>query len=173
MTTILPNGKLIKINSHKIHVYSCEPKTQLTLVFMAGSGTVAPVYDFKVLYKELSEKFRIVVIEKFGYGHSDICESSCDVDALVSTTRQALDILQERKPYILVAHSMAGLEAMRWKQKAPNDIMAIVGIDMASPLTYASWDDARVKKAIKMMKVARKLGGNKMPFLYSLSKHSL
>lgn len=173
MATLIPNGELIKINGHKIHAYRCGHKNQPTLVFMAGFGTVAPIYDFKVLYKRLSEKFRIVVIEKLGYGYSDICESSCNIDALISKTRQVLDILQERKPYILVAHSMAGLEAIRWKQKAPDDIMAIIGIDMASPLTYSSWDDIRLSKAIKMLEIARKFRVNKIPFLYPLSRHSL
>ena len=40
-----------------------------------GSGTISPVYDFKILYEKLVSDFRIIVIEKFGYGCSDLnCE---------------------------------------------------------------------------------------------------
>lgn len=124
---------------------------------MSGSGTVAPVYDFKVLYEKLFQNFRIIVIEKYGYGYSDICESPCDIDTLVSIQRQALEAVGETGPYILAPHSMAGLEAIRWKQKYPNDVSAIIGIDMATPLTYNNWTDEEIKKRIRLMRIANRL----------------
>ena len=48
------------------------------LVFMSGSRTVCPVYDFKILYEKLGSDFRIIVIEKFGYGYSDLYEWRSD-----------------------------------------------------------------------------------------------
>ena len=124
---------------------------------MAGSGTVAPVYDFKVLYKKLANNFRIIVIEKFGYGYSDIYNSPCDIDTLISIQRQALEIIGETGPYILAPHSMSGLEAIRWKQKYPHDISAIIGIDMATPLTYNNWSEEEIKKRARLMRVATRL----------------
>ncbi len=124
---------------------------------MAGSGTVAPVYDFKVLYKKFANNFRIIVIEKFGYGYSDIYNSPCDIDTLISIQRQALEIIGETGPYILAPHSMSGLEAIRWKQKYPHDISAIIGIDMATPLTYNNWSEEEIKKRTRLMRVATRL----------------
>ena len=66
------NGELITINNHNIHIYRTGNKSNQTLIFMSGSGTVSPVYDFKILYSKLAKNFRIIVIEKFGYGYSDI-----------------------------------------------------------------------------------------------------
>lgn len=77
------NGEFVIINQHKIHIYRKGNINNPKLVFMSGSGTVAPVYDFKILYEKLIHKYRIIVIEKFGYGYSDIFESSCDIDSLV------------------------------------------------------------------------------------------
>lgn len=113
---------------------------------MAGHCTVAPVYDFKVLYEKLLNKFRVIVIEKYRYGYSDICDSPCDIDTLVSIQRQALITLEETGPYVLSTHSISGLEAIRWKQKYPDEVAAIIGIDMATPLSFSVWKEEDIKK---------------------------
>lgn len=150
-------GDLVRVNGHSIHVYRQGNIDKPKIVLMAGSGTVAPVYDFKVLYKKLANNFRIIVIEKFGYGYSDIYNSPCDIDTLISIQRQALEIIGETGPYILAPHSMSGLEAIRWKQKYPHDISAIIGIDMATPLTYNNWSEEEIKKRTRLMRVATRL----------------
>ena len=151
------NGKLISINEHKIHVYTQGNKESPTIVFMAGHCTVAPVYDFKVLYEKLLHNFRVIVIEKFGYGYSDIFDFPCDIDTLVSIQRQALIALEESGPYILAPHSMSGIEAIRWKQKFPDEVSAIIGIDMATPLSFSVWTEHQIKKTVRLMKVLRGL----------------
>ena len=70
------------IDKHRMHVYETGVESGTTLVFMSGSGTVSPVHDFKVLYEKLSGLYRIIVIEKFGYGASDLHEVPCGIDAL-------------------------------------------------------------------------------------------
>ena len=37
------NGELITINNHNIHIYRTGNKSNQTLIFMSGSGTVSPV----------------------------------------------------------------------------------------------------------------------------------
>ena len=158
------------INGHKIHVYVRGNKNAPAIVFMAGHCTVAPVYDFKVLYDKLLHNFRVIVIEKFGYGYSDICDSPCDIDTLVSIQRQALATLGEAGPYILAPHSMSGLEAIRWKQKFPDEVSAIVGIDMATPLSFSVWTEEDLKKTVRLMKIIRKLKlGNILGSLNNIS----
>ena len=151
------NGELVTINGHKIHIYIQGNKHAPAIVFMSGHCTVAPVYDFKVLYEKLLHDFRVIVIEKYGYGYSDICESPCDIDMLVSIQRQALAIVQETGPYILAPHSMSGLEAIRWKQKFPDEVCTIVGIDMATPLSFSVWSEEDIKKTVRLMQVLRRL----------------
>ena len=150
-------GELTEVNHHKIHVFRAGNPDQPKLVFMSGSGTVAPVYDFKILYEKLKNDFRIIVVEKFGYGYSDVWEAPCDIDSLVNTQRTALDQLGEKGPYILVPHSMAGIEAIRWIRMYPEEIKALIGLDMASPLSYAEWTEADVKRRIRLMSILKKL----------------
>ena len=156
-TMIKCNGELVTINGHQMHIYRQGNQNAPAIVFMSGHCTVAPVYDFKVLYEKLSNDFKIIVIEKFGYGYSDICESPCDIDTLVSLQRQALALAGETGPYIFAPHSMSGLEAIRWKQKYPDEVTAIVGIDMATPLSFSVWTDDEIKKTVRLMRVLRGL----------------
>ena len=157
MRKIKHNGELVTINGHKIHVYRDGNKDAPKIVFMSGHCTVSPVYDFKVLYEKLLNNFRVIVIEKYGYGYSDIYDSPCDIDTLVSIQRQALVELGEKGPYILTPHSMSGLEAIRWKQKFPNEVSAIIGIDMATPLSFSVWKEEDIKKTVRLMKILRGL----------------
>ena len=80
----------------------------------------------------------------------------CDIDTLVSIQKKALEIIGEKGPYILAPHSMSGLEAIRWKQRYSEDVCAIIGLDMATPISYKNWTDKEVAKRIKTMKMLRK-----------------
>ena len=155
MEKIKCNGEFVTINEHKMHVYRDGNAGAPAIVFMSGHCTVSPVYDFKVLYEKLLPNFRVIVIEKFGYGYSDIFDSPCDIDTLVSIQRQALDAIGEVGPYILAPHSMSGIEAIRWKQKFPEEVAAIIGIDMATPLSFSVWTDKQIKQTVLLMKVLR------------------
>ena len=110
----------IEIDGHKLHLFRAGDEKCPKFIFMSGSGTISPVYDFKILYEKLVSDFRIIVIEKFGYGCSDLYEGPCDVDSVVAYQRRALEHAGEKGPYILLPHSMSGLEAIRWKQKYPD-----------------------------------------------------
>ncbi len=132
------NGKIVEVNEHSIHVYT-EGEGDVTLVFMSGGGTSSPVLDFKSLYSLLSDQYRIAVVEKAGYGFSDVVDVKRDIDTILFETREALLKAGISGPYILMPHSMSGIEAIYWAQMYPNEIMAIVGLDMAVPESYEDY----------------------------------
>src|SRR5699024_1892052 len=43
-------------------------------------------------------------------------------------------------PYILLPHSMSGIEALHWAERYPNEVNAIIGLDMAVPAAYEEYD---------------------------------
>lgn len=134
-----PPGQMVAVGDHKLHVYGegersvAEP---LTLVFLSGSGTSAPTLDFKALYGRLSDEYRIAVVERAGYGWSEIGDTPRDIDTVLAETRLALQLAGESPPYVLFPHSMAGLEALYWANRYPEEVVAIVGLDPALPQTY-------------------------------------
>lgn len=168
-----PAGEFVTVSGHKMHVYRDGNTRGPKLVFLSGSATVAPVYDFKILYRKLLRDFRVIVIEKFGYGYSEHYEAPCDIDSLVSYLRQALEQLGESGPFILLPHSMSGLEAIRWKQKYPEEIRAIIGLDMAVPAQYLDWGQEGLNKRVGQMIRLQKLHKKGLLFWYPMNKRGL
>lgn len=140
----IPNGDLVQVNGHEIHIYS-EGNGEDTLVFMSGGGTSSPVLDFKSLYSLLSDEYKIVVVEKSGYGFSEDGDVSRDIDTILEETRQALSKSGLSGPYILFPHSMSGIEALYWAQEYPKEIQGIIGLDMAVPQAY---EDFSINKSM-------------------------
>ena len=132
---LTPLGELVEVNGHNMSIY-VEGDGDKTLVFMSGGGTCSPILDFKSLYSLLSDDYKIVVVEKFGYGFSDVVDENRDIDTILSETRMALDKAGIESPYVLCPHSLSGLEALYWAQKYPQEVEAIVGLDMAVPGYY-------------------------------------
>ena len=130
-------GNLVDVNNdgNKVHVYA-QGEGNKTLVFMSGLGTSSPLYDFKVLYKNLAQDNRIIVVERAGYGWSDITSTPRDIDTILEETRKSLILSEEEPPYILVPHSIAGLEALYWATLYPEEVETIIGLDPLVPGYY-------------------------------------
>ncbi|WP_353893631.1 alpha/beta hydrolase [Proteinivorax hydrogeniformans] len=130
-------GILVDVNDdgNQLHVYT-EGEGEETLVFMSGLGTSSPVYDFQVLYEKLSTDYKIAVVERAGYGWSDITSSSRSVEVVLEETRTALKLSGHKPPYILYPHSLSGLEAIHWANLYPEEVKAIVGLDSLVPEYY-------------------------------------
>ena len=121
-----PLGQLVEVDGHKMSVYA-EGSGDKTLVFLSGSETPSPILDFKSLYSLLSDTHKIVVVERFGYGFSDVVDTPRDIDTVLGETRAALVAAGVNGPYVLCPHSMSGLEALYWAQQYPEEVEAIVG----------------------------------------------
>lgn len=132
----IPTGQLVEVNGHQIHIYT-EGEGQETLVFLSGGGTSSPVLDFKSLYSLfLRDGYKIVVVEKAGYGFSEVTNTDRDIDTILDQTREALLKAEVEGPYILFPHSVSGIEALKWAQVYPDEVKAIIGLDMAVPSVY-------------------------------------
>lgn len=122
---------MVEVDGHNMSIYT-EGEGKHTIVFMSGWGTTSPILDFKPLYSRLSDENRIVVVEKFGYGFSDVVDGERDMDTILRQDREALQKAGIEAPYVLCAHSFSGYEATLWAQKYPDEVEAIVGLDMCT-----------------------------------------
>ncbi|KAB2486594.1 alpha/beta fold hydrolase [Priestia endophytica] len=131
------NGRLGDISDKKINVYN-EGKGEYTYVFMPGSGVAAPVYEMKGLYSKFSRENRIAVIERAGYGYSNVFDDDRDIDKILEQTRKALIQSGNKPPYVLVPHSLSGIEAIYWAQKYPSEVKGIIAVDIGLPQQYVT-----------------------------------
>lgn len=125
-------GTKAKVGSTEINVYT-EGSGSSTIIFMAGSGVGCPTLEYKPLYKRMSDKYRIAVVEKAGYGLSGKAQTERTVENLVEESRSALKCLHIDPPYILAPHSYSGFEAIWWANTYPDEVIAVLGIDMGFP----------------------------------------
>ena len=152
-----PPGQMVEVDGHMMCVYE-EGEGEHTLLFLSGSGTAAPILDFKSLYSLLKDDYRIVVIEKFGYGFSDVVDDERSFDTILRQDREALEKAGIEGPFVLCPHSMSGLESIMWAQDYPDEVEAIIGLDMVLPRTYDEFDFDGVFRFEKLAALARELG---------------
>ena len=137
---LTPIGKEVTVNGHRMNV-SVKGEGSETIVFLSGAGIASPILDFKNLTDSLSKKYKVVVVERAGYGFSEDSDRSRDVMEVLSETRQALSQAEVSGPYVIVSHSMASLESLAWQEKYPNEVKALVGLDWALPASYEDLKD--------------------------------
>ena len=124
----------VNVNGTMLNVYT-EGKGAVTVVFMAGNGVTCPVLEYKPVYRRLSEKYRIAVIEKAGYGLSGGTNEPRKLENLVENDREALKKAGIAPPYVLAAHSYSGFEAIYWANTYPDEVKAVLSMDMGIPET--------------------------------------
>jgi len=138
--SLTPVGQTVLVNGHKINVY-VEGDGPETIVFLSGAGIASPILDFKDVSDSLSKKYKVVIVERAGYGYSDDSNQSRDVMEVLSETRQALSQANVTGPFIILSHSMASLESLAWQEKYPDEVKALVGLDWALPASYEDLKD--------------------------------
>lgn len=162
-----PVGHRSTVDEHQMSVSAHGPKNGgPALVLISGAGTASPIYSFKPLTDRLDDEFHTVVVERFGYGYSDVVDRDRSVAAVLEDTREALRQAGEAPPYVLAPHSMGGLEALYWAQTYPDEVAGVVGLDMAVPHSYDSLDFAGEKatmdlgRKLRFFGLSRLMGGD-------------
>ena len=133
--SLIPMGQQVLVNGHQINVY-VEGDGPETIVVLSGAGIASPILDFKEVSESLSKQYKLVIVERAGYGYSDDSNHSRDVMEVLSETRQALSQANITGPFIILSHSMASLESLAWQEKFPDEVKALIGLDWALPSSY-------------------------------------
>lgn len=133
--SLSPMGQQVLVNGHQINIY-VEGDGPETIVVLSGAGIASPILDFKNVSESLSKRYKVVIVERAGYGYSDDSNHSRDVMEVLSETRQALSQANITGPFIILSHSMASLESLAWQEKFPDEVKALIGLDWALPSSY-------------------------------------
>ena len=138
--SLTPMGQTVLVNGHYMNVY-VEGDGPETIVVLSGAGIASPILDFKNVSDSLSKRYKVVIVERAGYGYSDDSNHSRDVMEVLSETRQALSQANISGPFIILSHSMASLESLAWQEKYPDEVKALIGLDWALPSSYEDLKD--------------------------------
>ena len=147
----------VQVGDTALNVYT-EGSGDVTIVFMAGNSVTCPVLEYKPIYRRMSKKFRIAVIEKAGYGFSDHAKTSRTIENLVSEDREALRKAGIEPPYVLAPHSYSGFEAVYWANTYPDEVKAVLSMDMGVPeLAVRQAEEIPEEKRLKLLERQHKL----------------
>ena len=133
--SLTPVGQQVLVNGHQMNVY-VQGEGPETIVVISGAGIASPILDFKEVSESLSKQYKLVIVERAGYGYSDDSNHSRDVMEVLSETRQALSQANITGPFIILSYSMASLESLAWQEKYPDEVKALIGLDWALPSSY-------------------------------------
>jgi pimeloyl-ACP methyl ester carboxylesterase len=125
-------GQTITVDGKKMQAY-VTGQGDKTIVLLSGLGTASPIIDFMPLADRLSEDYKVVILEGFGYGFSDTTKEARSNENIVNEIRTALKELQIGGPYILMPHSISGIYSLYYAMNYPNEVEAIIGIDESVP----------------------------------------
>jgi len=143
-------GQPVTVDGKDMNVF-IQGEGEETIVLLPGYGTAAPALDFKPLIDELSPFYKVVVIEPFGYGLSDLTEKERSTENIVSEIHEALQQLQIEW-YILMGHSISGLYGLDYVNKYPDEVSAFVGLDSSVPTISEKKIDSSIIRTIKLLK---------------------
>ncbi|WP_286922993.1 MULTISPECIES: alpha/beta fold hydrolase [Lysinibacillus] len=143
-------GQPVTVDGKDMNVF-IQGEGEETIVLLPGYGTAAPALDFKPLIDELSPFYKVVVIEPFGYGLSDLTEKERSTENIVSEVHEALQQLQIER-YILMGHSISGLYGLDYVNKYPDEVSAFVGLDSSVPTISEKKIDSSIIRTIKLLK---------------------
>ncbi len=142
-------GQLVPVDGKNINVM-IQGKGTETVVLLPGYGTGAPALDFKPLVEELAPYYKVVVIEPFGYGLSDVTEKERTTENIVNEIHETLHQLNIDR-YTLMGHSISGIYGLDYVNKYENEVSAFVGIDSSVP-TQGGLDEPFPSDIYKVLK---------------------
>jgi pimeloyl-ACP methyl ester carboxylesterase len=119
-------GGLVDIGGRRIDL-RCEGKTGPVVILMAGLGGFSLGW-YKV-QPAIAKRARTCAFDTASYGYSDPAPLPQSLPDVVDDLHATLVAAHLPGPYILVAHSIAGIEARLFAQRWPKEVAGMVLVD--------------------------------------------
>ena len=122
--------RMISLGDRRLSM-NCDGKAgSATVVLIAGGGLTAE--DWVKVQPAVSKFARVCSYDRAGFGASDKAPSKMQsVDEVVADLHGLLQASNEKRPFILVGHSVAGIYARSFVTKFPREVAGLVFVDSA------------------------------------------
>lgn len=120
--------RLVSIGDRRLSI-DCQgtAKGAPIVVLMAGGGR--PAKDWEKVQPTVAREARVCSYDRAGLGASDKTPKLQTAQEIVDDLRALLKAAGEAGPYVLVAHSMAGIYARGFESRFPRETAALVLVD--------------------------------------------
>ena len=120
--------RLVPVAGRRLSIdCSGTPGGPATVVLMAGAGNTLRVWER--VQPEVARDARVCSYDRAGVGSSDKTERAQSPSEIVDDMHALLMASGERGPYVLVAHSLAGIYARNFEARFPQETAALVLVD--------------------------------------------
>jgi pimeloyl-ACP methyl ester carboxylesterase len=128
--TAFGEHRMISLGDRRLSI-DCDGKAgSATVVLIAGGGRTAE--DWAKVQPAVSKFARVCSYDRAGFGASDKAGSKLQsVDEVVDDLHGLLKASDEKRPFILVGHSVAGIYARSFVTKFPREVAGLVFVDSA------------------------------------------
>jgi pimeloyl-ACP methyl ester carboxylesterase len=132
-TISLPEDRVIKIGDLRLHYVDWGNTGAVPIVLLHGLCANAHYWDF--FARNVASKYRILVLDQRGHGDSDWAESYgprdyvLDLEAFVDSLKLS--------GFVLIGHSMGGINAIIYAARHPDQVSALVIVDIGPEIDAA------------------------------------
>ena len=119
-------GQRVDVGGRRINLH-CSGSGGPTVILMAG------VFSWSVVWYKtqpvIAQEVRVCAFDRAGYGFSDPGPRPQILSDLVDDLHTALEAGSIPGPYVLVGHSLGGIEARLYAQRWPKEVVGMVLVD--------------------------------------------
>ena len=133
--------KLVNIGDLKLEVCT---KGEDGPVVVIETGMGCSFYDWDMISTKISEKAKVLMYHREGYGNSTLSQEPCTSSRIVENLRLLLEKEKINEPVILVGHSFGGLCVQHFARLYPHKVLGVVLVD-SSPMQMYKIEDLKRK----------------------------
>ncbi len=121
-------GIKVDVDGRKMSVNIMGEEHNETIVLLPAYGVLSPVIFYKNLTEKLSNDFKVVTIEPFGYGVSDLTDEERTAENIVSEIHTCLQELGIDQFYFM-GHSIGGIYSIIYDNTFEKEVLGFIGLD--------------------------------------------
>lgn len=132
-----PPGQMVNVDGHLMHLY-CTGAGSPTVVLEAGAYSYSTEWYW--VQRQMSGTNRVCSYDRAGYGWSEPVAGPRDGLQLVHELHSLLQVANVPGPYVMAGHSLGGVTDPIYAAQYPSDVLGMVLVDSAIPLTSLDLD---------------------------------
>ena len=162
-----PPGEFVDVGDGRLHLH-CVGDGAPTTVLDAGGGDTS--LSWRAVQEALSDDLRVCAFDRSGFGWSDELGSVHSVTTYVDHQERLLEASGLEEPYLLVGHSLGGLNAQVFAARAPERVAGMVLVDAAHPELFDRVPELLNAESdfVSAMRVLSRLGVVRLAFATGL-----
>ena len=128
-----PPGRLVDIGGYRLHLH-CAGSGTVTVVFEAGLSDDS--ITWQKVQPEIAKRTRACTYDRGGLGWSDPSPLPRTTRVMATELHTLLQQAQVYGPYVLVGHSLGGMNVRMFGALYPNETVGMVLVDSVYPHQY-------------------------------------